>query len=403
MTKSNFKILFVLGVNRTNNKNETPIYCRITLNKKRKQFSTGISVERKFWNSKAQIIRGNSQEAFLINGKLDEIKSKINKIQTILILQEKLFTVNDIYNIYQGKEVKRNESFLAYYDLYIERIKKLVGIELKENTFQKFVYVRNHLSTFLKWKYKDKDIRLEELSDQFLKDFEYYLKIVKNQKQVTINKTIQRLRTPIKSAISEGYLKSDPFILYKAKRVRKTIVFLSKEELKVIESTIIKQKRLILIRDLFIFCCYTGLAYNEMRNLEIKNIQLGFDGLNWIKMKREKTGQEISIPLLPIAEVILNKYITNENKTFPKISNQRFNSYLKEIAEITGIEKNLTHHIARKTFASTILLYNDVPMEIVSELLGHTKLSTTQEYYAKVVQKKVSEQMKRINEKFKLE
>jgi len=156
-----------------------------------------------------------------------------------------------------------------------------------------------------------------------------------------------------------------------------------------------------MIQDLFIFCCYTGLAYNEMVNLEKQNIQLGFDNINWIQMKREKTQRQLSIPILPKAQEIIYKYLTESNRIFPSISNQKFNSYLKEIAAIIGIEKRLTHHTVRKTFASTVLLYNDVPMEIVSELLGHSNMTITQESYWKIVQKKVSEAIKNLAEKLK--
>ena len=253
----------------------------------------------------------------------------------------------------------------------------------------------------MKWKFKKTDFPLEELSLQFLDDFDYFLKIEKEQSQITINKTIQRFRAPIKQAISEGYLDRDPFILHKAKTVRKTVIFLTTEELKTFEETVFQQKRLSTIQDLFIFCCYTGLAYNEMSNLESKHIIIGFDSMNWIQMKREKTQREISIPILPKAQIIIDKYSKNNTLIFPSISNQKFNSYLKEIGDISGINKRLTHHVARKTFASTVLLYNDVPMEIVSELLGHSNMTITQESYGKIVQKKVSEQMKNLAQKLK--
>ena len=133
-----------------------------------------------------------------------------------------------------------------------------------------------------------------------------------------------------------------------------------------------------------------------MAHLKIKNIQIGFDNMNWIKMKREKTQRQISIPILPKAQEIIDKYLIESNCIFPALSNQKFNAYLKEIAIITEIDKRITHHTARKTFASTVLLYNDVPMEIVSELLGHSNMTITQESYGKVVQKKVSEEMQKL-------
>ena len=401
MTTENFNILFVQAKNRTNKKNQSPIYCRITLNGIRKQFSTGIHIESIYWNSKKQLVLKTHTTASLYNSLLDNLKSKINNAYGVLKLEDNVFSIEDILDKYLGKEIKKKENILSYYKQYLFKIKKLVGVDLKESTYNKFVYVGNHLEAFLKWKFRKTDFPLEELSLQFLDDFDYFLKIEKKQSQITINKTIQRLRTPIKQAISEGYLDRDPFILHKAKTVRKTVIFLTTEELKTFEETVFQQKRLSTIQDLFIFCCYTGLAYNEMSNLESKHIIIGFDSLNWIQMKREKTQREISIPILPKAQIIIDKYSKNNVLIFPSISNQKFNSYLKEIADISGINKRLTHHVARKTFASTVLLYNDVPMEIVSELLGHSNMTITQESYGKIVQKKVSEQMKNLAQKLK--
>jgi integrase/recombinase XerD len=401
MTTDNFKILFIEGKNRKNKKNQSPLFCRLTLNGNRKQLSTGINIESEHWDTKNQVILKSHKSAILYNSQLDKIKSKVNSIYMILRLQENPFSIEDIHDKYFGKELKKSEFILSYYKQYLSKIEKLVGLEIKDNTYSKFVYVGNHLEAFLKWKYKKTDYPLKELSLQFLSDFDYYLKTEKNQEQITINKTIQRLRTPIKQAISEGYLDRDPFILHKSKTVRKAVIFLTTEELKTLEEAILQQKRLSTIQDLFIFCCYTGLAYNEMANLENQNIQIGFDDINWIQMKREKTQRQISIPILPKAQEIIEKYSTDSNRIFPLISNQKFNSYLKEISAITGIEKRLTHHIARKTFASTVLLYNDVPMEIVSELLGHSNMVITQESYGKVVQKKVSEAIKNLAVKLK--
>jgi integrase/recombinase XerD len=401
MTTDNFKILFIEGKNRKNKKNQSPLFCRITLNGNRKQISTGINIESEHWDTKNQVILNSHKSAILYNSQLDKIKSKVNSIYMILRLQENPFSIEDIHDKYFGKELKKSEFILSYYKQYLSKIEKLVGLEIKDNTYNKFVYVGNHLEAFLKWKYKKTDYPLKELSLQFLSDFDYYLKTEKKQEQITINKTIQRLRTPIKQAISEGYLDRDPFILHKSKTVRKTVIFLTTEELKTLEEAALQQKRLSTIQDLFIFCCYTGLAYNEMAHLEKQNIQIGFDNINWIQMKREKTQRQISIPILPKAQEIIEKYSTDSNRIFPSISNQKFNSYLKEISAIAGIEKRLTHHIARKTFASTVLLYNDVPMEIVSELLGHSNMVITQESYGKVVQKKVSEAMANLKDKLK--
>ncbi|MCD8529510.1 MAG: site-specific integrase [Flavobacterium sp.] len=199
-------------------------------------------------------------------------------------------------------------------------------------------------------------------------------------------------------AIAEGFLMTDPFLLYKPKKVINSITYLTTKELYKLENHKFSQKRLEQVRDMFVFCCYTGLPYQEMSILTQKHIVKKFDGKLWIDMFRQKTKRQFSIPLLPKAISIIEKY-QDDKRLLPVVSNQKFNSYLKEIAEIIGIEKKLTHHIARKTFATTVLLYNDVPIEVVSELLGHSKISTTQDHYAKVVQRKVSEQISTLSRK----
>jgi len=388
----NFKVLFVQAKNRPNKLSECPIYCRITYHGSRHQFSTGLAIETQHWIAKTQAISKKHPKATQFNYQLEEIKSGILTSFLIRISTKKPFSALDIYNQYVGKDDRKREAVTAYYKLFLAKLKKLVGLQLKENTYNKFVYVGNHLETYVKLEYK-KDVLLEDLTENFLVGFVFYLIVEKKQAQVTINKTIQRFRTAIKQAIIEGYLEKDPFVSYKPKKTRKEVVFLTNEELFKLQSFEFKQNRLALVKNLFIFCCYSGLAYREMADLKKGNIQVGFDGFNWIKMLREKTQRPLSIPILPKAQEMIDLYLNEDEKIFPYVSNQTFNSYLKEVAEIVGIEKILTHHIARKTFASTVLLYNDVPMEIVSELLGHSSIVVTQESYGKVVQKKIGETM----------
>ncbi|MES2851952.1 MAG: site-specific integrase [Bacteroidota bacterium] len=396
MNQEKIIILFVINTAKINQRGLCPISCRITLNQVRKQFNIGLAVNPNYWESKLQKVNALEANHKYINAQLERIQVKIYNIALVFQLQGIELKFDNIFSEYKGLPIKKEEYILSSYRKYVSRIQKLVGIEIKQNTYEKFVYVGNHLEAFVKWKFKKSDFPLKELSLRFLDDFDYYLKTEKSIKQITINKIIQRLRTPIKQAISEGYLDRAPFILYKSKKVHKEVIFLTTEELKIIEESIFTPQRLAIIQDLFIFCCYTGLAYNEMAHLKMKNIQIGFDNMNWIQMKREKTQRQISIPILPKAQEIIDKYLIESNFVFPALSNQKFNAYLKEIAIITEIDKRITHHTARKTFASTVLLYNDVPMEIVSELLGHSNMTITQESYGKVVQKKVSEEMQKL-------
>lgn len=401
MKKENFTILFVLKPNKLNNKGLCPINVRITYQGIRKENATGYFVDPKFWDAKRQLIISKTSDTININTQLDLIKQKIKNSYLSILLETDDFDANDIYLKYLGKPLKENENVISYFQKYLDKIFKLIGKDLQLATWKKYNYARIQIVGFIKWKFKKNDIPLDKINLQFLTEFEYYLKTEKNQCQSTINKAIQRFRKLIKIAIAEGFLDKDPFILYKPRKVKKEIIFLTDVELKTVEKTSITQPRLQLTRDLFVFCCYTGLAYNEMANFEKDNIQIGFDDVNWIQMKREKTQRQISIPILPKAQEIIDKYATTNSFIFPSISNQKFNSYLKEIADITGIQKRLTHHTARKTFASTVLLFNNVPMEIVSELLGHSNMLITQESYGKVVQRKVSDEMKKL--KIKME
>ncbi|MDB0600280.1 site-specific integrase [Tenacibaculum maritimum] len=394
------RILLVIALNRIKKNNQAPIYCRITYNKKRKQFSTGIYIDSSSWDREKQLIKDFEKNNSEYNTRLSLIKQKINQAFLLLEVNSGEYDVEDIYLQYAGKNIKASKTLLEVFELHNSRMNKLIDIEYSKSTYIKFIEAKNHTSNFIKFQYNKNDILLESISSNFLDDFDFYLKSEKNQKQITINKSIQRVRKIIKLALAKGYLKQDPFLLYKPKKYETKVVYLTQKELGKLESHVFKQARLNQVKDMFIFCCYTGLAYQEMSSLKEEHLLKGFDDGIWIQMMRQKTKSKVSIPLLPTASKILDKY-RPEGRLLPVISNQKFNSYLKEIAELVGIDKRLTHHIARKTFATTVLLYNDIPIEIVSELLGHSSISITQRHYAKVVQSKVSSQMGKLSEKLK--
>ena len=400
MKNQKLSVLFVIKLDKQNQKGICPLIARITFNKKRKEFSTGLLVKPTHWNAKKQVILSKESNSDFLNAQLMIIRQKISNAHLSLQLKQNDFTLEDIYNQYLGKRIKKESLVVSYFRSHLQYLSKLIGKDIKEVTYKKFVYVCNDVEAFIKYKYDKKDIPLKLLKLQFLDDFEYYLKTVKGQKQITINKSIQRFKKPIKMAVAQDYLDKDPFLLHKSKSVNKEVIFLSHDELEMLEQYEFSQPRLQLVKDLFIFSCYTGLAYHELKNLSKIHIVKGFDKQLWIQMKREKTQKQISIPILPKAQELIDKYnIENAREVFHVISNQRYNSYLKEIAAIIGIEKKVTTHTARKTFASTVLLYNDVPMEIVSELLGHSSITITEDSYGKIVQKKVSEAIRNLNEK----
>ncbi|HDZ04670.1 hypothetical protein LCGC14_0354360 [marine sediment metagenome] len=393
MNQNALSVLFYLNKAKINKQGLCPIKCRLTYFKARKEFSTGEFISPKNWNSKLQKASNNEP----LNIQLEIIKTNIRRSFLGLQIDQISFGVEEIFKSYTGEPLNNNRYFLQYFKEFLDKKKELIGIDLQQSTWKKFEYAQIQFEEFLKYKLNKKDLKMYDLKIQLLNDFEHFLKTVRKQRQVTVNKTIQRLRKPIKEAINEGYLESDPFMSFKPGKVIKEVVFLTDCELKILENHEFYQPRLSLIKDLFIFCCYTGLSYCEMSDLKKNHIVLGFDGNQWIQMKRKKTNKIISVPLLPKAKAILAKYDEVGEFSLPRISNQKLNSYLKEIGSILGINKSISHHTARKTFASTVLLYNDVPMEIVSELLGHSSMKITQEYYGKVVQKRISEEMNRIS------
>ncbi|WP_338732144.1 site-specific integrase [Mangrovimonas cancribranchiae] len=403
MNSIKLNILFVISKSRIRKDNKASLVCRLTYNKKRKVFSTGQFVNPSYWNSKKQQVKPPAPNRDEINTQLSLIKTKINRAFLMLQVQEYSFTVDDVYRLYKGEKLEKEHNVVEYFEVYLNKLKTLVGKDIKQVTWNKYSYVKMDIKSFIKWKYKTNDIPLKKLEPNFLTELEYYFKVVKEIKQITINKKLQRFRKIVKVAVSEHYLEKDPFLLYKAKRIKKDIVFLDNEELQALENHTFSQERLNRVKNMFLFSCYTGLAYKEVVNLKRKNIVLGFDGNLWIEMTRQKTNKKLSIPLLEQALAIIKLTRQNNSKeeVFSCISNQKYNSYLKEVADIVGIDKRLTTHVARRTFASTVLLFNNVPMEIVSKLLGHSSIKVTQDSYAQVVNKQVSNEFNKLKNKLK--
>jgi integrase/recombinase XerD len=254
-----------------------------------------------------------------------------------------------------------------------------------------------HLKEFLLRKYRRSDIAFKELDENFLLEFDTYARRNWGCGTNPIIKHIQRIRKIVKKVVSKNWLDKDPFINFEATAEKTHRTFLTEGELKSIEAKTFDVERLEKVKDIFIFSCYTGLAYVDVEKLTLNNLVIGIDGKKWIYTFREKTNEKSNIPLLPKALEIIEKYkndpqTINKGKLLPVISNMKTNAYLKEIADVCGIGKNLTFHMARHTFATTITLTNGVPIETVSNMLGHSKITTTQ-IYAKVLENKVSADM----------
>ncbi|GHA47809.1 hypothetical protein GCM10007103_30920 [Salinimicrobium marinum] len=274
------KILFLIQSNKINKAGLTTLWCRITYNKSRKQFSTGTYIKPGQWDKDKQKVLEDAENSNTVNSQISLIKQKLGQAFLMLQIQGESFDVDDVYKIYSGEDIKKEMGVMAVYEEHNTYYKKLVGREIKEVSWQKFENTKGHLKKFIQWKFMKREIKLSSLKFQFIKDFEYYLRTEENMQQSTINKTLQRFKKMINFAVAHDYLDRNPFLMHRPKVVRKEVVYLSKVELSRLQKNELGNKRLKEVRDCFVFCCYTGLAFREMSNLRHEHIVQGKDGKN---------------------------------------------------------------------------------------------------------------------------
>jgi len=277
------------------------------------------------------------------------------------------------------------------------QIAALIGTEYAKGTADRYETSLKHTQAFLKWKYKVDDINIEGINHEFIMSYDFYLRSERKCANNSTVKYMKNFKKIILMCIDNGWLDKDPFIKYKPKVKIVARDYLTKEELETMALKTYSSLRIEQVKDIFIFCCYTGLAYIDVKQLKRSEIIKGIDGQQWIFTTRQKTDTASRIPLLTQALRIIQKYeqhpeCADQNKVLPVLSNQKMNSYLKEIADVCGINKELTFHIARHTFATSVTLANGVSIESVSKMLGHKNMRTTQ-HYAKILDSKVSEDM----------
>jgi integrase len=390
--QTTFKTKFVLRTSKARN-GIAPIYCRISVDGRRVEFSIKRSAAEKDWgNGKA---KGNSEEARTLNTYIKQIETTIFQHYLELVGRKDSVTAEGLKDAYFGV-APENHSLMEIVEYHNVHLKGTI----EYGTLKNYFTTKKYVIEFLEKKHRTKDIVLEKLSYKFLTEFELYLRSYKpkdHHKPMgnnTVMKHIERLRKIINVAVKNEWIERDPFIKFKKKFIRTPREILSEEELARIESKSFEIARLNFVRNLFVFSCYTGLAYSDVMNLKPGNITLGIDGGRWIATARQKTHEAVRVPLLPKALELIEQYKQDQRaltvgRVFPTISNQKLNGYLKEIADLCGIEKKLTFHLARHTFATTVTLTNGVPIETVSKMLGHTSIRTTQ-IYAKVIESKVS-------------
>jgi site-specific recombinase XerD len=394
---SSFKILFYVKRSQLNKNGKGTIMIRVTLNSQRTQFSSKLEIEPELWDGKAGKITGKSNAAGSLNNTMDGIRTTLRNIYYELD-KNGTVTAEKIRGAFLGHHLEQ-QSLLALYDRHNEDVKKLVGKSVAKATLEKYERTRNRLAGYLYSKYKLSDIPLKDINSDFISGFDVYLRSNCNCNANTTAKFMQFFKRVIIIARNNGWIIGDPFANYKIRLKRVDRGYLAESELQVIIKKKLASERLEQVRDIFIFSCYCGLAYIDMKNLKKENIRKSFDGSLWIMTRRKKTDTTVNVPLLAIPQMILNKYKgkTKDGQLLPVISNQKLNSYLKEIGDVCGINKNLTFHSARHNFGTHITLSQGVPIETVSRMMGHKSITTTQ-IYAKVTDKKVDEPMKRLRE-----
>jgi len=390
-------ILFMAISSRLNASGEAPLYCRVLYKGRQKRFMIGCTIPLGTWDQTKQRARGKSSKAETVNQQISLLVQKIYKAEADLLKLAEPFEMEDIVGKVQGLDKAACRTLMQVYEYRYMTMQKLANIDYKPSTLRKFIQMADAVRYFLKYKYNTEDIPLSKVNLVFLQELETYLKSEKRMKMVTVNKVVQKLKSITKIAIDHRWMSANPFPGHRFKHDRLNVIYLTIDELTHLENFQFAQPRLARVRDIFLFSVYTGLHYMDAMSITYDNIIEGVDGNLWISYIRQKTGKRINIPMLNKARLLMGKFRKEgllaynlSTSIVPRMSNQKVNSYLKEVGAICNIDKPLTHKVARKTFGSALLYYN-VPMKVVSELMGHSSVLVTERHYAQMELKKLGE------------
>ena len=394
-------VLFYARNSKKNSTGLSPIYIRITVNGQRLDQSIQRYVAANLWSAPAGRVKGNTEQARQVNLYLDTLTSKVLKLEREMVLDSIPVTFANFREKWLGI-AEPARMLIEVFQEHNNQMEALVrvGKDFRSGTLDRYNTCRDHVRAFIRWKYRMEDIDIKRLNFEFATDLEFWLKTERRCSHNTTMKYISNLKKIVNRCTRKGWLTKDPFIGFKTTKVEIDRQVLTETELNNIRTKVFPTDRLNYVRDIFLFSCFTGLAYADVKKLKRTEIATGIDGSFWIFTNRQKTETSSRIPLLPPALAIVERYkdfpgCSDSGHVLPVLSNQKMNAYLKEIADCCGISKNLTFHIARHTFATTVTLSNGVPIESVSKMLGHRNLKTTQ-HYAKVLDRKISEDMSQL-------
>jgi len=401
--KSTFKVLFYLKKNAPKKNGKVTVMCRVTINGKQSAFSTKLDISASNWDLKYGRVLGKSREAQDVNGKLDKIRLSIEECYSKILKNEGTVNSAKLKNAVLGME-SGELTFFKFYEQFIVDFEKKVNSGLRvQGTHRRYKTLLKHLRNFALVKYGYTDITFHNLTSEFVQNFDYYLRDDLTLNHNTIWLYMINFTTLCRLAMSRKHLAFNPFSEYKNTKMDKDRGYLLRNELEQLVVFNCAKKKDELVKDLFVFSCFTGLSYSDIKGLKNSNLQEFFDGNQWIIIRRRKTATSSNVMLLDIPKMIIEKYagLSKDGKVFPVPSNSSCNDRLKAISEQIDClkEKKVTFHLARHTFA-TLFLSEGVPLESLSKMLGHKNIATTQ-IYAKILNEKVGKDMQKVSHKFK--
>jgi len=401
--RQTISVKFFARTSRANEEGKAPIHMRIQIGIQRLDMHTKIYVSPEDWSSQGGIIKSNGNDAKRINKQLEGFKLKAFDYQRELMTEGKEVTMDNMKAKWYGTSLERPRMLMDVFKQHNEQMKALVNSEFSPLTLERYETSFRHTQAYMKWKFKVDDIDIKKLNYEFISDYEFWLKSKRKCDHNTSVKYLSNFKKIVHICIKNGWLERDPFVGFKMTKREVERPFLVQEELKRIIDKQFVAPRMNQVKDIFIFCCYTGLAYADVEKLTREEITTGIDSEKWIWTSRQKTDTATRIPLLSQALEILDRYKDDpqcaiKGRLLPVLSNQKMNTYLKEIADACDITKKMTFHTARHTFATTVTLSNGVPIETVGKMLGHRNLKTTQ-HYARILDLKVSEDMMTLRHK----
>jgi site-specific recombinase XerD len=399
-----FYLLIYIKRYKLSSEKKSPLFLRISLNGKRVEIALKRAIEPHLWDNKRQCVKGRSPEAASINDQIRVFKRRLHDIYVGSLERDEFVSAEKLKNTFLGINTDR-KTLVQAFTFHNEKMLAQVGGEFAIGTYKRYNTCLKLLKEFMQIQLKKDDILLEDINLQFISEFDFYLRVKRGCNNNTTVKYLKNFKKIVNLSRAHDWMKHDPFLNHKVKMDTVNREILTQHELQLLIEKEFSIKRLEEIKDVFLFCCFTGLAYVDVKKLSGDSIFKGIDGNDWLHVYRAKTNVPSRIPLLPVAQGILKKYATNpycltKRLLLPVLSNQKYNAYLKEIADCCGIHKNLTTHIARHTFATTVTLNNKVPIESVSKMLGHRTIKTT-EHYSKVLDIKIAEDMNHLMNNYK--